>query len=75
MDMFSVRMLRRLTKILERGSPGKLMKQASSEGECVFIRVRGLWLCALFCVPSKQDGRLVTELVNDTMLGGLSVIE
>ena len=39
------------------------------------IRVRGLWRCALFCAPSEQDRRLVTEPVNDTKLASLSVIK
>ena len=39
------------------------------------ITVPRLWRCALFCAPSKQDRRLVTEPVNDTKLASLSVIE
>ena len=73
--MFLGRMLRRETKTLERGSPGKLVKRAGSQGECALIRVRGLWHCAPCCVPSKQDRRLVTEPVNDTKLTSLFVIE
>ena len=69
MDMFSGRMLRRETKTLERGSPGKW------QGECALIRVRGLWCCAPFCAQSKQDRKLVTEPVNDTKLASFSVIE
>ena len=75
MDMFSGRMLRRGTKTLERGSPGKRVKRAGSQGECALIRVRGLWRCAPFCVQYKQDRRLVTEPVNDKKLASLSVIE
>ena len=51
------------------------MKRAGSQGECVLIRVRGLWRCALFCAPSKHDRRLVTDQVKDTKLASLSVIE
>ena len=51
------------------------MKQAGSQGDCALIRVHGLWHCALFCTPSKQDRRLVIEPVNDTKLASLSVIE
>ena len=51
------------------------MKRAGSQGECALIRVCGLWRCALFCAPSKQDRRLVTEPVNNTKLASLSVIE
>ena len=75
MDMFSGKMLRRETKALERGSPGKRVKRAGSQGECVLIRVRGLWRCAPFCAQCKQDRKLVTEPVNDTKLASLSVIE
>ena len=75
MDMFSGRMLRRETKSLERGSPGKRVKRATSQDECALIRVRGLWRCAPLCAQSKQDRRLVTEPVNDTKLASLSVIE
>ena len=76
MDMFSGRMLRRETKTLERGSPGKRVKRARNQGECALIRVRGLWCCAPFCASSsKQDRRLVTKPVNDTKLASLSVIE
>ena len=67
-------MSRRETKTLERGSPGKRVKRVGSQGECALIRVRGLWRCALFCAPSKQDRRLVTEPVDDTELASLSVI-
>ena len=67
MDMFSGRMSRRETKTLERGSPGKLVKRAGSQGECALIRVRGLWRCASFCPQPKQDRKLVTEPVNDTI--------
>ena len=75
MDMFSGRTLRRENKSLERGSPGKRVKRAGSQGECALIRVRGLWPCASFCAQSKQDKRLVTEPVNDTKLASPSVIE
>ena len=75
MDMFSGRMLRRENKSLERGSPGKRVKRAGSQGECALIRVRRLWSCASFCAQSKQGRRLVTEPVNDTKLATLSVIE
>ena len=68
-------MSRRYTKTLERGSPGKRVKRAGSQGECALIRVRGLWRCGLFCAPSEQDRRLVTEPVNDIKLASLSVIE
>ena len=51
------------------------MKRASSQGECVLNRVRGLWHCAPCCAPSKKDRRLVTEPVNDTKLASISVIE
>ena len=51
------------------------MKRAGSQGECALIRVLGVWCCALFCAPSKQDRGLVTEPVNDTKLASLSVIE
>ena len=71
--MFSGRMLRQVTKTLERGSPGKRVKRAGSQGGCVLIRVCGPWRCARFCAQSKQDRRLVTEPVNDTKLAGLSV--
>ena len=74
-DMFSGRMFRRETKTLEQRSPGKRVKRAGSQGECVLIRIRGLWHCAPCCMPSKQDRRLVTEPVNDTKLASLSVIE
>ena len=73
--MFSGRMLRRETKTLERGSPGKRVKWAGSQGECALIRVRGLWCFAPFCKQYKQDRRLVTKPVNDTKLVSLSVIE
>ena len=75
MDMFSGRLLRQETKTLERGSPGKRVKRAGSQGECAFIRVRGLWRCAPFCAQSKQYRKLITEPVNDTKLASLSVIE
>ena len=75
MDMFSGRMLRRYTKTLEQGSPGKRVQQAGSQGECALIRVRGLCRCVSFCAQSKQDRRLVTEPVNDTKLASLSIIE
>ena len=51
------------------------MKRAGSQGEGALIRVRRLWRCALFCAPSKQDRRLITEPVNDIKLASLSVIE
>ena len=51
------------------------MKRVGSQGECALIIVRGLWRWALFCTPSKQDKRLVTEPVNDAKLASLSVIE
>ena len=73
--MFSGRMLRRETKTLERGSPGKLVKRAGNQGECALIRVRGLWRCAPFCEQSKQDRKLVTEPMNDTKLASIYVIE
>ena len=75
MDIFLGRILRRQTKTLEWGSPRKLVKQAGSQGECALIRVHRLCCCALFCAPSKQDRRLVTEPVDDTKLASLSVIE
>ena len=50
------------------------MKRAGSQGECALIRVRGLRRCALFCAPSKQDKRLVTDPVKDTKFAGPSVI-
>ena len=50
------------------------MKRAGGQGDCALIRVRGLWRWALFCAPSKQDRRLVTEPVNDTKLASLFVI-
>ena len=50
-------MLRWETKTLEQGI------QAGSQGECALMRVRGLWRCAPFCAPSKQDRKLVTEPV------------
>ena len=58
--MFSGRMLRRETKTLERGSPGKRVKRAGSQGECALIRVRGLWRCAcsfLRTQPSRRRAR------------------
>ena len=67
-------MSRRETKTLERGSPGKRVKRAGSQGECALIRVRGLWRCAPFCAQSKQDRRLVTDPVKDTKLASLSII-
>ena len=73
--MFSGRMPRRETKTLERGSPGKRVKRAGSQGECALIRVCGLWHSAPFWAQSKQDRKLVTEPVNDTKLASLSVIE
>ena len=53
---------------------GKLVKWAGS-CECVLIKIRGLWRCALVCALSKQDWRLVTKPVNNTMLASLSVNE
>ena len=64
-------MSRRITKTLERGSPGRLVKRAGSQGECALIRVRGLWRCAPFCAQSKQDRKLVTK----PKLTSLSVME
>ena len=73
--MFSGRRLRRETKTLECGSPGKRVKRAGSQGECALIRVHGLWCCAPFCAQSKHDRRLVTDPVKDTKLTSLSIIE